>query len=103
MKLQIQERLLILNILPKEGNIVTVRLLKEIIGSVGLSGEEIKKWKVQTKENNQVVWDNTKSTEKEVNLGESAKGLISERLELLNKESKLTLEQLTLYDKFCKK
>ena len=103
MKMQIQERLLILNILPKEGSIVTVRLLKELIGSVGLSGEEIKKWKVQTKENNQVVWDNTQATEKEINLNEAAKNLISERLELLSKESKLTLAQLTLYDKFCKK
>ena len=103
MKLQIQERLLILNILPKEGNIVTIRLLKDLIGNVGLSGEEIKKWKVQTKENNQVVWDNTQATEKEINLEETAKNLISERLELLNKESKLTIEQLSLYDKFCKK
>ena len=103
MKLQIHERLLILNILPKEGSIVTVRLLKELIGSVGLSGEEIKKWKVQTKENNQVVWDNTQATEKDVDLGETAIKLISERLELLSKESKLTLEQLSLYDKFCKK
>ena len=103
MKLHIQERLLILNILPKEGSIVTVRLLKELIGSVGLSGEEIKKWKVQTKDNNQVVWDNTQTTEKDIHIGDSAKALIAEKLEILNKESKLTVEQLSLYDKFCKK
>ena len=95
--------LLILNIMPKEGNIVTIRLLKVLIGKIGLSDTEIKDWKVQTKENNQVIWDNTKETEKDILIGDSGKKIISDSLEKLNKDSKLTLEQLDLYDKFCKK
>ena len=103
MKLKIHDRLLVLNILPKEGNLVTVRLLKDILGKIGLAGDEIKDWKVQSRPNNQVIWDNTKQTEKEIEVSDSERELIFAKLEELNKASKLTLEQLNLYDKFNKK
>lgn len=102
MKLGVLDRLLILNILPKEGNIITLRLIRDIIQKVGLSDKELKDLKMKQIDNGRVTWDNSKEIIKDINLGESAIGIISDEFKRLNKDKKLTMEHMNVYDKFVK-
>ena len=103
MKLKISDRLLILSVLPQEGNIMQVRLVRDLIGKIGLSAKEIEDWKVKSEKNGQIKWDNSKAIEKEIPISESESKIIADTFEEISKNNKLNVSQIELYDTFCKK
>lgn len=102
MKLKIDDRLVIVNILPKEGDITKVRAVKELIGKVGLTAKELKNWKVIAKPGGQIEWDATKAKEVDIPISEYDKKLIADTFKEVSKNNKLTVGQIKLYDAFCK-
>lgn len=64
MELTVLERVLLLNLdtLPKQGNLITLRVLDKLMKAVGFTEEEIKKWNLRI-EGQQVLWDNGESVE----------------------------------------
>ena len=101
-KLNVIERLSILQILPKENNFSTLKLIRDLNNKIGMSADELKKFGVvQTKEG-QVKWNSEGVKEIEIELKEKESDLIVEALKELDKEKKLSQVHLSLYEKFVK-
>lgn len=108
MLMTITQRISILNVLPLEGNIITLKVVRELQQELSFSDEELTKWKITTTKNPigsiQISWDEEFATAtKEVKIGEAAKKIISDRLKLLNEREQLPIELIDLYDIFVEK
>ena len=101
MKLNVLERLLALNVMPKEGNFVTLKVIRRGQEELSFTDEEIKKYKFVTTEKG-TNWDSKVEQETDIKLGSKVKTLIGEELEKLDKDNKLTQEQFSIYEKFVK-
>jgi len=101
MELTILERLLILKTLPKEGNIVTLRILTDLKRNLSLTEEEYKENNVRVVDD-KMLWDNPEY-KVEVVIGEKAFDIIAEAFTLLNQHNKLTIDDIPLYERFVEK
>ena len=99
MKLNVLERLLLLNILPKEGTFTNLKLLRVARENLSFTEEENEALKFK-QENDQIIWVNDAVGDKEIDTGEVVKGLIVKELKKLDKEEKLKDEFLSLFEKF---
>ena len=99
MKLTVLERLLLLNLLPKEGTFTNLKLLRVARESLSFTEEENEALKFK-QENDQIIWVNDAVGDKEIDTGEVVKGLIVKELKKLDKEEKLKDEFLSLFEKF---
>jgi hypothetical protein len=105
MKLSVHERLMLGNILPQEGDFVTLKVLRNLRMDLSFSDTEIKKWSIQSS-NGQVNWrlfnDKNKpiDQEAEIEIGHKQKDIIVNALSKLNEQKKLREEHLTLYERF---
>ena len=105
MELNIGERVALLNVLPPEGNVVTLRIVRDLQGVLSFTEEELKKWKMKNRMQPDgrafVTWDSDFANEtKNIEIGDVAKGIIVEQLKLLESQKRLRLEMLDLYEKF---
>lgn len=101
MKLGIVERIQLLNLLPAEGNVITLRIVNELRADLSFSEREVKASNIQTDaENGRVTWDDTANLLKDVKIGDTARGLIKEALKKLDDEKKLNLAVLPVYERF---
>ena len=98
MELGILERISLLNILPVEGDVVTVRLLKKLRTELGFTEEEIKDHKISSAEN-RVVWEET-GYKADISIGEKATDIIKDAFKRLDREGKIREDMLPLYDTF---
>jgi len=96
-KLTILDRLSIINILPKEGNFLTLSVSNDITKKVGIGQEESKEIGIKFEEN-RVSW-NPETPEKEVEFSESELSVIRKQLKTLDSQDKLTIELLETYKK----
>jgi hypothetical protein len=99
MKLNIKDRLVLLNTLPPEGSFATVKIVHELKMALGPSEEEAAAIGL-VQEAGQLRWDPTKDVEKDIPLGKVAKGVIETALKKLDAEQKLTPDHLGLYERF---
>ena len=102
MKLNLIERLSILQILPQEGNFVTLNVTRKLQESLAPTEEEIKEYGI-AQEGTQVTWNEKGTKEKELEIGEKATDIIVESLEKLDKDKKLTSQHISIYEKFVKR
>lgn len=101
MNLNVLERLLVLNLLPKEGTFTNLKLLRVARENLSFTEEENKALNFK-QENDQIVWINDAVGDKEIDTGEVVTRLIVKELKKLDKEEKLKDEFLSLYDKYIK-
>lgn len=100
--LTLLERILIPSILKKEADFKTLIINKDLTGKVGLTQEELKKFGVTFNEKG-LSWN-----EKGINAKFDYEFTEFERLELklaltkLDEDKKLTIDHLSLYEKFAK-
>ena len=100
-KLTVKERLVIQSLLPKEGNFMTLKLMRILKEELSFSDEEIKKLEfVQSGELLNWNQEAAEGVVKDVEVGETMMNLIVETLSDMNKNSKLTDDHITLYEKF---
>lgn len=100
MKLNVPERVILLGILPKEGDFTTLKILRELQSNIGFSEEDHKKYKIET-EDNFVKFDVEKgSKEVDIEIGDKGKEIIKEALQSLDKNKKLEPKHFSLYEKF---
>lgn len=98
-KLNVGERLSILQILPVEGNFVTLKLIRDLKAKVGLNAEEFETYNIiQT--GSTVTWNASGNEEKEIDFREKEIDIISEELKKLNDNKKLLENQFNIYEKF---
>ena len=100
--LSILERLLILNLLPGENDIITLRLVRKLKEQLGPTDEELVEMNMRyEQEGNRTItkWDNNKAKDKEFELSEKAVDIIRDALKNLDKTKKLTDNHISLYTK----
>lgn len=106
-KLKIPERLSLLGILPKEGDILMLRIINDLQMSLGFSEKELKKFKVKYKlaaGGMRVTWNEKVDDKgKEIDIGAAARTMIIDKLKKLNEQKKLTLNMMPLYEEFMEK
>jgi len=101
MKLNTFERLILLAILPREGNFITLKIIRQLREALSFTEEEVKVLKfVQDAEKQMTTWNLDADKPKEINMGEKATDLIVEALKKLDKGMKLTDQHFELYEKF---
>ena len=100
MRLGIHDRLLLLQVLPKEGDLVTLRIVREVRDALSFSEQEHTRFHFTYPEKGRVEWDKSTEVLKEVDIGPTAHGLIAKGFDALSKEGKLRLEWLPLVEQF---
>ena len=99
MKLNVLERIQLLQYLPREGDIVSLRILQTMRMSFGFTEDEIKKFEIKTdQETNITTWG--KDEEVDIPIGEKATDIIVDALKKMNAEKRLPDTAIDLYDKF---
>ncbi|KKM00613.1 hypothetical protein LCGC14_1802640, partial [marine sediment metagenome] len=93
--------LTLLNLIPRENNFSTLRIIRKFTKDVGISDEEYKKFEIKSEEEGKISWNPEKANkEKEFEIGEVANQLIISALEKLDSDKKLEQVHYTLYEKF---
>ena len=98
MKLPVSDRLILLGILPKEGDFTTLKILRQMKDELSFSEEEHKKLNFR-QEGETILWDEELEG-KEVTFGEKATDIIVDAFRKLNDQKKLRIEQMELYERF---
>lgn len=98
MQLNVLERVLLLNIIPVEGDITTVRIVRKLREALSFSEAEHEELKL-TQEGDRLSWA-PNDLLKEVEIGPKAMAVIAKVLRRLSNEGKLPETYLDVYDKF---
>lgn len=102
MMMSVGERLMLLQILPLQGSIVTLRINRELSNKVALSEEELKLFDVKH-EGEKISWNSSGNQEKEIVIGEKESDIIVDSLKKLDAEQRLVPQMMSLWDKFIDK
>ena len=105
MKLTILERLMLLGILPPEGDLRTMKIVHHLRMDLALTQDEMTNWGVKNQVNAEgqpigVTWDDDKAEEAEIDVAGEKTAVIVEVLRKLDAEKKLTGQHLSLCEKF---
>ena len=100
MKLNVGERLMVISVIPKEGDFVTIRMVRGLIAKLGLSAEEITEFNIQSADGN-VSWNEKGSVPLDFEFHYAETDLIKKSLRKLEEEKKLNQDTLSVYEKFC--
>ena len=99
MELSVLERLMLLDTLPQEGDITTIRIVRELREALSFGEEESARIELRT-ESGRTEWKQDAETPKDVDIGPRATAVIVGALEELNKQKKLNEQHIPLFDKF---
>jgi len=102
MKLQVVDRITLLNILPEKGDFLTLKIVRKLREELSFSEDEIKILSLKS-DGGRVTWDQTKDSMKDVTIGERATDLIVETLKKLNEKKELNQQLFGLYEVFVEK
>jgi len=97
--LNVLERSMLLSILPKEGNFLTLRLTRDLAAKVGISAQEFKDFEIKT-EGEKTSWNLKGVAPTEIEFVDAERDIIKKQLKDLDEKKKLTAELFTLYEKF---
>ena len=99
--LSVPERIALLSILPKEGNIVTLKILRDLGNELGLTEGEVKQGEIELG-NGMLRWNPEAIAEmdKDVSMGEAATKVVVEALTALSDQNKMGMVHLALYERF---
>ena len=103
MNLSLKERFQLQGILPREGNILTIRIVRDLQHGLAPSEAEIKAYGIkQIGEGKEAftVWDVQKEQPKDVQIGEKAADIIKDALKAMSDTAKLPLDCVPLYERF---
>lgn len=98
--LNVAERLTLMGILPKEGNFVTLRMIRTLADKVGISAKEMVDFEVKEADG-RVQWNEKGTAPTELEFLDAEVDLIKKELKRLDSENKLNQNSVALYEKFC--
>ena len=99
MELSVIQRLLLLGLLPAEGTVTTLRIVRALREGLSFSEEEHAALGLTTDDKG-IHWNNEQAALVDVEIGAKAHLLIADSLQELSKTKKLRPEHLDLYDLF---
>ncbi len=100
MKLQVVDRIALLNILPRQGDIFQTKVVTDIRAIVGFGDKEQEAIELKTLPDGSVQWNQEKYRSREFNFGPRAKVLICDTLKDLSAKKQLTAAAIPLWEKF---
>ena len=98
--MNVGERLLTISVLPKNGNFITMKVVKGIIKKLTLSNEDMISYDIVVKDNGDVSWNEKGFVPKEVEIDSVELALIQKSLRELDESGGLSQETLPIYEKF---
>lgn len=98
MLLSVLDRLILLNVLPTEGDLTTIKIVGDLRNSLSFSEDEHEVLQFN-EEGEQLHWEEGVS-DKDITLGTKAHMLVAGVLEQLSTDKKLTADHLPIYEKF---
>jgi len=99
MELTVLERLILLQILPSQGTLLTMKIVRDLQDDVGFNEDELEALSfVQGDEKMQ--WNSEADIPKEITVGQTAKDIVRAKLKGLDEDEKLTMQHLSLCEKF---
>lgn len=102
MELGVFNRLILLNLLPKEGDFTTLKIIRKLREDLSFSEAEHKDLQFKN-ENGAVQWQQAADIPKDIPIGEKATDIIVDVLKKLDKEKKLQDQHYQLYELFVEK
>jgi hypothetical protein len=102
MKLKAGHRVTLLNTLPREGDILTLRIVRELREALSFSEEEHKVLGLKIN-GPMITWDASKDEGKEIQIGTKAREVIVEALNALNQQKKLNDGHLDIWGMFVER
>ena len=99
MELSVLERLILLNSLPAQGDITTIKIVRKLREDLSFSEAEHKALNFK-QEADRLLWNQDASVTKDVVLGEKALKVIRDALVSLNQKKELHADHLDVYEKF---
>lgn len=99
MQLSVIQRLLLLNLIPTEGDITTVRIVQSLRSDLSFSEEEHAQMSMSVSDG-QVTWNREAEAPKNIEIGPKGHAMICEALRKKSEQKKLTVEMIELYDLF---
>lgn len=105
MKLTISERVSLLNVIPSQGSVIALRILQDLREQLSFTEEELVEYKIKQERTPEggmfVTWDEeVAKITKEIKIGKVAHGIIVDELKKLDRNQRLHVVQLPLYEKF---
>lgn len=102
MKLRMIERMNLLEMLPREGNVLTLRLVRELRETLAPTADEQTAIKMREITGNRIIWDPDLEPKEqyEIQISDAATGVIKPILKRWNDEGKLQEQHLGLWEKF---
>lgn len=100
MKLTLLERNVLLTLLPREGDFMTLKAIRKAREWLAASEDEQKAVNMRRVDENRIEWDASKDEPKEIDLPGAVIGIITGQLKELDKQKQLTEQHFTVYEKF---
>lgn len=97
--LGIADRISLLSIMPAEGNVITMRVMRGFTSDLSFTSKELEEWCIVT-EGQQIRWDSNEDTDREYAIAPAVMGIIKSTLKKLDDEQKITAALLPVYEKF---
>jgi len=99
MNLSVLERLVLLKILPKEGDYASLKILTNLRLSLAFTEDEVKGWGIAgDAATNRTTWQ--VDGRADIPIGEKATDIVVDAFKKLNREKKLSVDDMTAYEKF---
>lgn len=99
MILSVEERVITLSLLPKEGSFATLKILTKLRMGLSFTEEELKKWEiVEIPKEGRINWET--NGEAEIPIGEKATDIVVDALKKHDREQTLPLQAAGIYEKF---
>lgn len=100
MLLSLRERLTLVNVLPAEGSLVTMKARTDLRNDLLPTPQEITDWEIEEVEGGGTRWNPDLVQDVDIQIPVPAMSIIVEALTALDVDKKLTEEHLTLCEKF---
>jgi len=99
-KLNVGERIILLQILTKEGNFATLRIVRDLASKIGLSADDWTEFGI-VQEDGKVTWNEKGKEEVSIDFKQKEIEIITKELKEMDKESKLEFRHFSVFEKFA--
>lgn len=97
--LSLAERIHLMNMLPEQGNVISIRRVDELKKKLLPSEAEIERWNLKI-EGASFQWDPKSDTDAVIEVGQSMWDLVVKTLKDMDSAGTMTTNQVSLYEKF---
>ena len=102
MKLGVFDRLILLSVLPREGDLISLRVVLDLQTALGFTEAEHKRLQFKKGKDGETLWRRAADRKREFKLGEKAQEIILGRFKELEEQKKLLVDHVPIYERFLK-